>query len=266
MKLLVLTITLLGSVSSWDCYDQECWGTGLYDDTWITCDQSYQHCGTSYNGYPQCQIGYSGNGTWCYGDYYCSSYSYDGRAYCSSYNNDSYYIGPGVGSFIFLAIVILCCCRCCRRRRQAALQQQTVVIQQNAPAPVVSPAVIQNINVVAPAPPANYGATAYPAQPGGYPSQPGGYPAQPSGYPAQQGGYPAQPGGYPAQPSGYPAQQGGYPVQPGGYPAQPGGYPAQPGGYPAQQQPGHFAEQPPPYDANAPPKNEYSTNPNYQGP
>ena len=189
MKLLVLTITLLGSVSSWDCYDQNCWGSGTYWDTLVTCDQSYQHCDTMYNGWPLCQIGYSGNGTYCYGDYYCSYYSYDGRAYCSSYNTNTWFIGYGVGSVTVLVIIILCCCRCCRRRRQAALRQ-TVVIQQNAPAPVVSPAVIQNINVVAP--PANYGATAYPARPGGYP-------AQPSGYPSQQGGYPAQPSRYPAQ-------------------------------------------------------------------
>ena len=176
MRPLVLTVTLfiLGSVNSWDCYNQKCWGIGTYNETWINCDQLYQYCETNYNGYPQCQWDVeTGNGTNCQGYFSCSYHS-NGDAYCDKDDN-SYFIACCVGFSIFGIIVLMFIIRnCIRYNRRGGFSRL---------------AVVQIIDVVAP--PTDYGATAYPAQPGGYPAQPGGYPAQPGGYPGQPGGYPA---------------------------------------------------------------------------
>ncbi|KAL5260119.1 hypothetical protein ACHWQZ_G010291 [Mnemiopsis leidyi] len=276
----------MAGISSYDCYNQKCCGTGAYYDTYISCDQALNSCSTNYNGYPECDYnGYGGSGVYCNGfNYYCSYYAVDGEAYCSYYGDDNYFfIYPIIGCSIFVFIIAGCCVICCRRRRRRAAQQ-TVIIRQTTTPQVRTP-VVQNINVIAP--PRNYGAVpvqqaGYQGQQSGYPGQQSGYPAQQSGYPgpghqygypAQQSGYLAQQSGYPAQQSGYSGQQSGYPTQQSGYPGQQGGYPAQQSGYTGQQsgyhQEGKFADRPPPYDANAPPAptpptNEYATNPNFK--
>ena len=189
MKLEVLAtiLTLVVSVNSYDCYNQKCEGTGSYYDTFISCDQSYQYCSTNYYGYPTCEQGASGEGVWCDDDnFYCSYSSYDGTAWCNTY--DYFIWWPIGGGAVVFFIIVLCCCCICRRRRRRLAMQQTVVVQQTT-TPDARPTVVQNINVVGPVSPKNYGATTYPVQPGGYPAQPGGYPAQPGGYPAQPPSY-----------------------------------------------------------------------------
>ena len=51
--------------SSFNCYDSACHGTGDYNNTIITCDNSKMHCSLDTSGYPLCEVGSPGSGVKC---------------------------------------------------------------------------------------------------------------------------------------------------------------------------------------------------------
>ena len=115
MKLEVLAVlpALFVSVisSNYTCYHQKCGGTGRNSNTYVNCDQRYRHCSTDlHTGYPECQLGGSGAGVYCYGNYYCKHGTFDGRAHCRHYY---VYIVPIIGGVIVLLFVNSLCCCCC---------------------------------------------------------------------------------------------------------------------------------------------------------
>jgi hypothetical protein len=81
---LVMTLVMTGRlVNSYDCYNQKCGGRYAYSDTYISCNQSYQHCYNTGSGYPLCRRGSSGTGTFCLGGYSICSFDIDtGKAHC----------------------------------------------------------------------------------------------------------------------------------------------------------------------------------------